>query len=78
MNVDMILDGGGVYGSLLHYALVIAFAGSALLAFLYYWRKGQLNMDEEAKFQMLQAEDQIKQEEECDDSNRSGRREREG
>lgn len=50
---DRILDGSGVYGGYLHYATVIFFVGTALLIFLYLWRKGRLDMDEEPKYQML-------------------------
>lgn len=50
------LDGGGVVGYTLHYALVIAMVGSALLLFLYLKRKGRLDMDEEPKFQMMEVE----------------------
>lgn len=48
-----IVDQMGIYGSLLHYSLIIAFAGSTLLLFCYFWRKGRLDMDEEPKLQML-------------------------
>lgn len=65
MNVlCLMIDGAGVYGSFLHYGLVIAFVGSALMAFLYCWQKGKLNMDEEPKFQMMQLDNQSKQVEE--------------
>lgn len=49
-----VVDLGGIYGSTLHYGLIIAFVGSAFLIFLYLWRKGKLDMDEEPKFQMMQ------------------------
>ncbi|MDP1879672.1 MAG: hypothetical protein Q8K60_01870 [Parachlamydiaceae bacterium] len=49
-----VLDGAGVYGSVLHYAFVISFAGNAFLIFIYLWCKNKLNMDEEAKFQMME------------------------
>lgn len=52
------LDWSGIYGGILHYGLIIAFAGSALLAFLYFWSKGRLDMDEEPKFQMMRDDDQ--------------------
>jgi len=54
MKILAVLDGGGVYGSLLHYGLVIAFVGSAFLVFLYLWRKGRLDMDEGPKYQMME------------------------
>ena len=40
-----------------HYALVIAFVGSAFLIFLYLWGKGRLDMDEGPKFQMMQEDE---------------------
>lgn len=46
-------DTNGVYGSILHYALVIAISGASLLAFIYFWCKGKLDMDEGPKYQML-------------------------
>ena len=51
------IDGMGVYGSLLHYMLVIAYVGSAFLVFIYLWNKKRLDMDEEPKFQMMQNEE---------------------
>lgn len=56
----MIIDGNGVYGSLLHYTSVIAFTGSALFVFIYLWWKGKLDMDEEPKMQMMQKEEEEK------------------
>lgn len=53
---EQILDASGVYGGYLHYATIIFFVGSALMAFLYFWRKGSLDMDEEPKFQMMKSE----------------------
>ena len=50
-------DSSGVLGGILHYALVFALVGAALLAFLYFWRKGRLDMDEEPKFQMMRDEE---------------------
>lgn len=52
------LDWSGMYGGILHYSLVIAFSGSAFLAFLYFWYKGRLDMDEEPKLQMMRDDDQ--------------------
>jgi len=49
----MIVDNIGLYGSVLHYALTIAFMGSAFLLFCYFWKKGRLDFDEEPKIQML-------------------------
>lgn len=50
-------DSSGVFGGIYHYALVFALVGSALLAFLYFWSKGRLDMDEEPKLQMMRDED---------------------
>jgi hypothetical protein len=52
------LDGGGVYGHVLHYTLLLAMLGSAALVFIYLWRKGRLDMDEEPKHQMMNVEEQ--------------------
>lgn len=56
MNLAVI-DSMGVYGSIFHYALVIAFVGSAFLIFFTLWRKKRLDMDEEPKYQMMQEGD---------------------
>ncbi len=52
----MIQDIGGVYGSLWHYSMVFTLMGSTVLVFIYLWRKGRLDMDEEAKYQMMQSD----------------------
>ena len=66
MIVEMILfgtalvdarDGSGDYGGIFHYSMIFAFVGSALLSFIYFWRKGRLDMDEEPKIQMMRDED---------------------
>lgn len=49
----MILDAGGVYGQYYHYAFTIFFSGAAFIMFAYLWWKGRLDMDEEAKEQMM-------------------------
>ncbi len=46
-------DGEGIYGFVLHYSLLFAFFGSALLVFLALWSKNRLGMDEEAKFHLF-------------------------
>lgn len=51
------IDGGGVYGNALHYAMVVFFAGTSLILFVYLWTKGKLDMDEAPKFQMLEETD---------------------
>lgn len=53
----MSLDSFGIYGMVLHYATVFFFVGTALLAFLYFWKNKSLDMDESPKFQMLQDEE---------------------
>lgn len=53
-------DSSGVYGGIMHYALVIALVGSAMLAFIYFWSKGRLDMDEEPKMQMMNDGEQEK------------------
>ena len=58
MNLLAVLDGAGVYGSLLHYSFVVAFVGSAFLIFICIWWKGKLNMDEGPKFQMMQEQEE--------------------
>ncbi|MCB1111588.1 MAG: hypothetical protein H7A37_04055 [Chlamydiales bacterium] len=51
------LDGGGVVGETLHYALSIAMFGSALLVFLYLWRKGRLDMDQDPANKMMETDE---------------------
>jgi hypothetical protein len=46
-------DPVGACGTWVHYAFVLAFVGSAFLAFLYFWRKRRLDMDEEPKLRMM-------------------------
>lgn len=53
-----VLDGSGEVGTLVHYAFIIAFAGSAVFAFLYFWSKKRLDMDEEPKMRMMQDDDE--------------------
>lgn len=52
------LDGEGIYGSLVHYTVAAAFFGSALLLFIYLWRKGRLDMDEGPAQKMLEDEEE--------------------
>ncbi len=52
-----VVDSGGVYGSALHYGLVIFLVGSAFLIFIHLWSKGRLDMDEEPKLRMMREED---------------------
>lgn len=46
-------DGSGIYGGIFHYGMIMALMGSALLAFIYFWRKKRLDFDEEPKLQMM-------------------------
>lgn len=55
----MKFDAFGVQGSIFHYALVCALVGSAFLVWLYCWKKGRLDMEEEPKMRMLQQDDRI-------------------
>lgn len=57
MNFLAVIDGAGVYGSMFHYAFVIAFVGSAFLVFIYLWKNNRLDMDEEPKYQMMNEDD---------------------
>jgi hypothetical protein len=50
------LDSYGIYGSALHYSLIIAFVGSAFMIFLYLWQQGRLDMDEGPSLQMMHEE----------------------
>lgn len=57
LNPEMI-DQRGVYGSIFEYAVTILFMGGAILAFLYFWRKGRLDMDEDPKIQMMKDDEE--------------------
>lgn len=46
-------DSSGICGGIFHYSLILAFMGSALLSFVYFWSKGRLDMDETPKIQMM-------------------------
>jgi len=50
-------DTSGIYGSIYHYSFILAFMGSAMLAFVYFWSKGRLDMDESPKIQMMNEEE---------------------
>lgn len=50
------IDGEGIYGTFLNYAFTVSMAGGALILFIYLWSKGRLDMDEEAKEQMMKFE----------------------
>lgn len=49
------LDGVGFFGNLFEYSMVVALGGSALLVFIYLWRKGRLDMDQEPAIAMMEA-----------------------
>jgi hypothetical protein len=53
---DQLLDGGGVYGALMHYVLFFALFGGALILLIYFWYKGRLDMDESPKIEMMREE----------------------
>ncbi len=65
--IGVLIDGGGVYGSLLHYTLIMALVGSAFLIFFYLWSKGRLDMDEEPKLQMMRSDEEVLAKKEGDD-----------
>lgn len=67
MKFAQILDGIGVYGSLVHFSFAGFFFGVALLIFIYLWRKGKLDMDESPAEQML--EDDPKKNKKFEDKN---------
>ena len=50
------VDAIGVYGGLVHAAMVIFFVGAALIAFIYCWKTGRLGLDEDASIQMMHDE----------------------
>lgn len=51
------IDGIGVHGFVLHYALLFAFFGSSLIVFLYLWKKKRLDMDEKPKYSLFDEDD---------------------
>jgi hypothetical protein len=48
----------GIYGYVLHYALIIWIVASAFFLFVYLWLKGRLDMDQEPAIQMMLASDE--------------------
>lgn len=52
------VDGIGVYGNFLHWAMILFFMGSAMMVFVYFWRRGRLDMDEEPKWEMMQTDEE--------------------
>lgn len=49
-------DAIGVYGGILTYGMIIASFGSAVLIFIYLWKKGRLDCDESPKYQLFEEE----------------------
>lgn len=58
MIIAKILDGAGVYGGLVHLTIAAVFFGSAVLIFIYLWRKGRLDMDQGPANKMLEEDDE--------------------
>lgn len=50
-------DSTGIHGLYLHYALLFSLFGSALITFIYLWRTKRLDIDEEAKYTMMEEDD---------------------
>lgn len=50
------VDGFGIQGLFFCASSIIALSAGAALAFCYFWHKGRLGMDEEAKYQMMKGE----------------------
>jgi hypothetical protein len=53
----MITDGWGLTGLIMDYSMIVAFSGSTVILFIYFWKKGALNFEEDAKYEMLQEDD---------------------
>jgi nitrogen fixation-related uncharacterized protein len=64
MIIAKVLDGVGLYGELLHFIIALVSFGTAVLIFIYLWRKGRLDMDEGPAERMLHDEPEEKEEEE--------------
>ncbi len=50
----MTIDSFGLTGLIMDYAMIIAFSGSTAILFLYFWKKGTLNFEEDAKYEMME------------------------
>ena len=48
------MDGDGFTGFVLHYSMLFALFGGALIAFIYLACKRRLGIDEEAKYQLFE------------------------
>lgn len=53
----MEVDSFGIKGMAIDAALVIFFFGMAVIAFVFCWIKGRLDMDEDAKYQMMKTDE---------------------
>ncbi len=49
-------DAIGAYGGILTYAMIFATMGSALLAFIFFWKNKRLDFDESPKYQLFEDE----------------------
>ncbi len=58
MAAAPVLDGGGECGTITHYVFILTLVGSAFLIFLYLWKKGKLDMDEEPKQTMMNSHEE--------------------
>ena len=56
MNYIAIIDGIGALGNYMHFGLVSCLVGSAFLIFMYLWKKGKLDMEEDAKYEMMRSD----------------------
>lgn len=63
MLAARIFDSIGIYGNVLHHAIVVFLVGSAFILFLYFWSKGRLDMDEEPAQRMMKMSDERPEEE---------------
>jgi len=46
-GISQELDTSGIYGGIYAYAFILSLVGGAGIAFVYFWSKGRLDMDEE-------------------------------
>lgn len=51
------LDEMGIYGSFLHYAMIISLVGGSMALFIYLWWTDRLGMDEEASQHMFEQDE---------------------
>ena len=52
------MDGRGITGFILHYSLLFALFGGAVIAFIYLACKRKLQIDEEAKYTLFEDKDE--------------------